>query len=57
MRRFTPALLVLPMLVACYPKPAVEEPMRAVRTLVVQGGSSALQHEYAAEIRPQTKRL
>ena len=57
MRRFTRALLVLPMLVACYPKPAVEEPMRAVRTLVVQGGSSALQHEYAAEIRPQTKRL
>ena len=53
MRPFTLALLVMPLLLACSPKPAVEEPVRAVRTLVVQGGSSVLQHEYAAEIRPR----
>ena len=55
MRPFTLALLVLPLLPACSPKPAVEEPVQAVRTLVVQGGSSVLQHDYAAEIRPRTE--
>ena len=55
MRRFALALFALPVLVACSPKPAVQEPVRAVRTLVVQGGSSQQQHEYAAEIRPRTE--
>ena len=55
MRPCTLALFVLPLLVACGPKPAPQEPVRAVRTLVVQGGSSVLQHEYAAEIRPRTE--
>ena len=55
MRPFTLALLVLPLLPACSTKPAVEEPVRAVRTLVVLGGSSVLQHDYAAEIRPRTE--
>jgi len=53
MRSSSLALFALPLLVACAPKPAAQEPVRAVRTLVVQGGSSVLQHEYAAEIRPR----
>ena len=53
MRAITFAPLVLPLLLACSPKPAVEEPLRAVLTLVVQGGNSVQQHEYAAEIRPR----
>ena len=47
--------LVLPLFVACSQPAPVEEPVRAVRTLTVQGGSSSLQHEYAAEIRPRTE--
>lgn len=48
-------LMLLPVLVACGPKPVVEEPVRAVRTLTVTGASSQLQHEYAAEVRARTE--
>ncbi len=44
-------LLVLPILMACTKPSPTEEPVRAVRTLTLQTGSSALQQEYAAEIR------
>ncbi len=47
--------MVLPVLLACSKPQPVEEPVRAVRTLTVQMGSSALQHEYAAEVRPRTE--
>ena len=55
MRRCQFALLALPLLVACGAKAPVEEPLRAVRTMVVSSASSVLQHEYAAEIRPRTE--
>ena len=48
-------LMLLPVLVACGPKPVVEEPVRAVRTLTVTGASSQLQHEYAAEVRARAE--
>ena len=47
--------MVLPVLLACSKPLPVEEPLRAVRTLTVQTGTSALQHEYAAEVRPRTE--
>ncbi|OYU73540.1 MAG: efflux transporter periplasmic adaptor subunit, partial [Burkholderiales bacterium PBB5] len=40
---------------ACQPAPPAEEPVRAVRTLTVQPGTTALAHEYAAEIRARTE--
>ena len=46
-------LLILPLLLACSERPPVEPPLRAVRTLTLQSGSSQLQQEYAAEIRPR----
>ena len=49
-RRVLP-LLLLATLAACNPKPVVEEPVRAVRTMTVQAGGAQAQHEYAAEIR------
>ena len=48
-------LLILPILAACTKAPPVEEPVRAVRTLSLQAGVSALQQEYAAEIRARTE--
>jgi len=47
--------LILPILTACTKAPPVEEPVRAVRTLSLQAGVSALQQEYAAEIRARTE--
>ena len=55
MRHCLLPLMVLPALLACTKPPPVEEPLRAVRTLTVQMGTSALQHEYAAEVRPRTE--
>ena len=55
MRALSIALLLLPALVACGPKPVIEEPVRAVRTLTVADGISLLQHEYAAEVRARTE--
>jgi multidrug efflux system membrane fusion protein len=53
MRQLFVPLLVLPLLLACSESPPAEATVRAVRTLTVQSGSSRLQHEYAAEIRPR----
>ena len=55
MRHLVVPLLVLPMLLACSQPPPAEEPVRAVRTLTLQSGSTSLQHEYAAEVRARTE--
>ncbi len=55
MRPASIALLLLPVRVACGPKPVIEEPVRAVRTLTVADGNSLLQHEYAVEVRARTE--
>lgn len=47
------ALLIF--LAACSKAPPAEEPVRAVRTQVVGVGSSAVSHEYAAEVRARTE--
>ena len=44
-----------PVLMACSPPPAQKEPVRAVRSLVLQSGVTALQSEYAADIRARTE--
>ena len=49
------SLLMVPVLIACSPPPVQEEPIRAVRSLVVQSGETALQNEYAAEVRARTE--
>ena len=48
-------LLMVPALIACSPPAAQVEPIRAVRTLVLQSGVTALQSEYAAEIRARSE--
>ncbi len=48
-------LLMVPVLIACSPPAAQDEPVRAVRTLVLQTGVTALQNEYAAEVRARTE--
>jgi RND family efflux transporter MFP subunit len=48
-------LLMVPVLFACSPPAVQDEPVRAVRTLVLQSGVTALQSEYAAEIRARTE--
>ena len=55
MRHCLLPLMVLPVLLACSKPLPVDEPVRAVRTLTVQTGTSALRHEYAAEVRPRTE--
>ena len=58
MRLSLPLQLLLPVvlaLTACSKPQTVEEPIRAVRTLTLQPGSTALQHEYAGEIRARTE--
>ena len=55
MRHLVIPLLVLPILLACSKPPPAEEPVRAVRTLTLQMGTSSLQHEYAAEVRARTE--
>lgn len=55
MRFFLLSLLMVPVLIACSPPPAQKEPVRAVRSLVLQSGVTALQSEYAAEIRARTE--
>jgi len=55
MRLFILSLMALPALIACTPAPAPQEPVRAVRTMVLQSGVAALQHEYAAEVRARTE--
>ena len=48
--------LLLVSLVAACSKPApVPEPVRAVRTLVLQAGSARLQHDYPAEVRARAE--
>ena len=49
------ALLAVALLAACNKAPPADEPVRAVRTLVVSDAKLALQHEYAAEIRARTE--
>ena len=46
---------MVPVLIACSPPPAQKEPVRAVRSLVLQSGVTALQSEYAADIRARTE--
>lgn len=48
-------LLMVPFLFACSPPAVQDEPVRAVRTLVLQSGVTALQNDYAAEIRARTE--
>ncbi len=55
MRPFVLPLLILPLLLACQEAPTVSDPVRAVRTLKVQSGSVATQHEYAAEVRARVE--
>jgi multidrug efflux system membrane fusion protein len=55
MRFYLLPLLMLPVLMACSPPPAQKEPVRAVRSLVLQSGVTALQTEYAADIRARTE--
>ena len=55
MRCYLLPLLMVPVLIACSPPAAPVEPIRAVRTLVLQSGVTALQSEYAAEIRARTE--
>ncbi len=55
MRHVLVPLLALPLLLACSKPPPAEEPVRAVRTLTLQVGSSGMQHEYAAEVRARTE--
>jgi RND family efflux transporter MFP subunit len=51
MRHLLLPLILVPMLFACKEGAPVVEPVRAVRTITVQAGATALQHEYAAEVR------
>lgn len=44
-------LLTLLALAGCGKPPAVEEPVRAVRTMTLQAAGTTVQHEYAAEVR------
>jgi membrane fusion protein, multidrug efflux system len=55
MRSYFLPLLMVPVLMACSPPPPQVEPIRAVRTLVLQSGVTELQNEYAAEIRARTE--
>ena len=55
MRCYWLPLLMVPVLIACSPPAAPVEPIRAVRTLVLQSGVTAQQSEYAAEIRARTE--
>ncbi|RZL11420.1 MAG: efflux RND transporter periplasmic adaptor subunit [Rubrivivax sp.] len=47
--------LVLASLAACGPKPQPEEPIRAVRTLVVSDTGGVIDREFAGEIRARTE--
>jgi len=51
MRPYLLPLLIVPVLLACSKVPPAADPVRAVRTVTVQSGSAALQHEYPAEVR------
>lgn len=53
MRFYLLPLLMVPVLMACSPPPA--PPVRAVRSLVLKSGVTALQSEYAADIRARTE--
>ena len=55
MRHHFLPLFALPLLLACSKPAPVEEPVRAVRSLMLQAGSSSLQHEYAAEVRARVE--
>lgn len=55
MRFYLLPLLMVPVLMACSPPPAQKEPVRAVRSLVLKSGVTALQSEYAADIRARTE--
>ena len=55
MRHLLLPLFALPFLLACSKPVPTEEPVRAVRTLSLQAGSSSLQHEYAAEVRARVE--
>ncbi|WP_088282897.1 efflux RND transporter periplasmic adaptor subunit [Ideonella sp. A 288] len=48
-------LLLLVVLGACTRGEPTPEPVRAVRTQVVQGGQAVHRHDYAAEIRPRVE--
>lgn len=49
------ALLVVALLAACSPKEPAQEPVRAVRTLVVVSGSAGGAREFAAEVRARVE--
>lgn len=50
-----PSFALVIFLAACSKAPPAEEPVRAVRTQVVGVGSTAVVHEYAAEVRARTE--
>jgi RND family efflux transporter MFP subunit len=55
MRHLLLPLILVPLLLACKDERAAVEPVRAVRTLTLQAGNAALQHEYAAEVRARVE--
>lgn len=55
MRHLAIPLVLAALLASCTKSPPAEEPIRAVRTLTLEGASVGGQHEYAAEIRARTE--
>lgn len=48
-------LVLVTLLTACSKAPPAAEPLRAVRTMTLEGGTVIAQHEYAGEIRARTE--
>lgn len=55
MRHLLLPLFLVPLLLACKDGAPVADPVRAVRTITVQAGTTGLQHEYAAEVRARVE--
>lgn len=55
MRHLLLPLLVVPLLLACQDGAPIAEPVRAVRTITLQAGTTSLQHEYAAEVQARVE--
>lgn len=55
MRHLLLPLFLVPWLLACKDGAPVADPVRAVRSITVQAGTTALQHEYAAEVRARVE--
>lgn len=55
MRQFVFPIIVLALIGGCSKAPPAAEPVRAVRTMTIEGARIVGQHEYAAEIRARTE--